>query len=91
MLEDHRFHVSLFEYDFCLSKTQDELQLVQAAQNKQHHGHERRLDSCVQQTKQVSPNHIKSEDIVDAKKRDRKDTDEKKDKDHKVILVCDHY
>ncbi|XP_071540275.1 uncharacterized protein trr isoform X3 [Panulirus ornatus] len=66
-----------------ITLSKDELQLVQAAQNKQHHGHERRLDSCVQQTKQLSPHHTKSEDIVDVKKRDRKDAEEKKDKDHK--------
>nr|XP_053653886.1 histone-lysine N-methyltransferase 2C-like isoform X6 [Cherax quadricarinatus] len=65
-----------------ITLSKDELQLVQAAQNKQH-GHDRRLDSCVQQTKLLSPRHIKFEDFADARKRDKKYSDEKKYKDHK--------
>ncbi|KAG7160856.1 histone-lysine N-methyltransferase 2C-like 1 [Homarus americanus] len=63
-----------------ITLSKDELQLVQAAQNKQQHGHERRID--LHHTK-LLPHLTKSEDGVDAKKRDRKDTDDKKDKDHK--------
>nr|XP_045609496.1 histone-lysine N-methyltransferase 2C-like isoform X5 [Procambarus clarkii] len=60
-----------------ITLSKDELQLVQAAQNKQH-GHDKHLDGCLQ-TKLLSPHRIKSEDITDAKKRDKKNTDDKKD------------
>lgn len=68
---------------------QDELQLIQAAQNKQQHGHDKLLDTAsLQDTKYIGPHQIKSEDAGDSKKRERKDTDDKKEKDHKVIINC---
>ncbi|KAK8388323.1 hypothetical protein O3P69_020366 [Scylla paramamosain] len=66
-----------------ITLSKDELQLVQAAQNKQQHGHDRLLDTCLQDTKYLAPHQIKSEDVGDIKKRERKDTDDKKDREHK--------
>ncbi|XP_050716817.1 histone-lysine N-methyltransferase 2C-like isoform X5 [Eriocheir sinensis] len=67
-----------------ITLSKDELQLIQAAQNKQQHGHDKLLDTAsLQDTKCLGPHQIKSEDAGDSKKRERKDTDDKKEKDHK--------
>ncbi|KAG0715220.1 hypothetical protein GWK47_012449 [Chionoecetes opilio] len=62
-----------------ITLSKDELQLVQAAQNKQQHGHDKLLDPSLPDTKYLAPHQIKSEDMGDVKKRERKDTDDKKD------------